>query len=483
NEYCSLNNLGCLDNLRNGTFCEDDIDGNCDFEENGFCEWHQVIEGYDDLDWILHKGDTPSEDTGPKVDHTRGSAEGFYIYIETSYPAKEGDKAIIEAGPFKADQNLCFIFYYHMFGEHIGGLSVYRMWWNRTNIELLWTRNTWGIDHWEKASLDVGSGENFYLMIEAVAGGWKGDIALDDFSLIGKHCSEVENDNSPFCSFEKPCTWKTIPPLWNRTLVNTTNKFILQDYFLRMNSPGRLEITLNEEMTALYQCITFWYKFHNVTGGSLKSIQKLFDGNVIELSHTLEATTEQWVFSEMPLQRKYTNSKIFFDVLIPEYLVQPYLDIDEINLSSEPCIGFQQGNPAWIPKSSMFYKSLTKCNSDGSITAFYTPPFSSSDREILDNFESHRYSPSFIETLNLEQAKDIVPYILPSVYSNFSVGNRILVEERANTAALGTVIGKENVSTYSDLNYKLTVRLHISNTVLLLGNQSVWKLPHQLNQN
>lgn len=64
-------------------------------------------------------------------------------------------------------------------------------------------------------------------------------------------------------------------------------------------------------MTALYQCVTFWYKFHNVSGGSLKSVQKMFDGNVNELSHTLEATTEQWVFSEMPLQRNYTNSKVF----------------------------------------------------------------------------------------------------------------------------------------------------------------------------
>jgi hypothetical protein len=97
---------------------------------------------------------------------------GFYIYIETSYPTKEGDKAIIEAGPFKADQNLCFIFYYHMFGEHIGGLNVYRMLWNRTNIELLWSRNTSGIEQWEKSSLDVGSGENFYVSTKFIWGNY-----------------------------------------------------------------------------------------------------------------------------------------------------------------------------------------------------------------------------------------------------------------------------------------------------------------------
>ena len=28
------------------------------------------------MDWILHKGDTPSKETGPKVDHTHGTAEG-----------------------------------------------------------------------------------------------------------------------------------------------------------------------------------------------------------------------------------------------------------------------------------------------------------------------------------------------------------------------------------------------------------------------
>lgn len=72
--------------------------GNCDFEQNGFCEWRQVIEGYDDLDWILHKGDTPSEDTGPKEDHTRGSAEGsITIYI--------GDKIADSAREARQFQN------------------------------------------------------------------------------------------------------------------------------------------------------------------------------------------------------------------------------------------------------------------------------------------------------------------------------------------------------------------------------------------
>ena len=88
-----------------------------------------------------------------------------YIYIEASSPRVKGDKAIIEAGPFKADQNFCFTFYYHMFGVHIGRLSVYQAWSNRTNIELLWTRNTSGDGSWKTSSLDVRSRNNFYVSI------------------------------------------------------------------------------------------------------------------------------------------------------------------------------------------------------------------------------------------------------------------------------------------------------------------------------
>ncbi|CAB4009334.1 RNA-directed DNA polymerase from mobile element jockey [Paramuricea clavata] len=228
NESCSLNDLGCLVNLINETFCEDSTDGSCDFEQDGFCKWQQVHDGHDDFDWSINNGETSSKQTGPRVDHTSESELGSYIYIEASSPRVKGDKAIIQAGPFKADQNFCFTFYYHMFGVHIGRLSVYQAWSNMTNLELLWTRNTSGDDSWKTSSLDVRSRNNFYLMIEAVCGeGAKGDIAVDDFSMIDKKCSEIQNDNLPFCSFESLCAWKMTPGVWVRMPVNNKKQFML----------------------------------------------------------------------------------------------------------------------------------------------------------------------------------------------------------------------------------------------------------------
>ena len=90
---------------------------------------------------------------------------GYYIYIEASTPRVKGQKAAIEAGPFEANQTFCFTFYYHMFGEHIGQLSVYRTWFNRTNGQLLWSRNSSRGNYWHLSSLDVRSAEEFYVCV------------------------------------------------------------------------------------------------------------------------------------------------------------------------------------------------------------------------------------------------------------------------------------------------------------------------------
>lgn len=44
----------------------------CDFEE-GFCQWFQLNDG--DFNWARHKGETPSQNTGPDVDVTTGTGE------------------------------------------------------------------------------------------------------------------------------------------------------------------------------------------------------------------------------------------------------------------------------------------------------------------------------------------------------------------------------------------------------------------------
>ncbi len=120
---------------------------------------------------------------------------------------------------------------------------------------------------------------------------------------------------------------------------------------------------------------------------------------------------------------------------------------------------------------------MTKRNSDGSITAFYTPPFLSSDGEILD---SPQQTPSFIESMNPDNVNYVVEDISSTEYSNISVWSRVFVEESVNTAVLGIVIARETFRTEHELQYKLIVRLDFNGSDVVLHNTNVW--PYQLEQ-
>ncbi len=54
---------------------------------------------------------------------------GHYLYLETSYPWRAGDKALVSTPVLPRHQNddslVCVSFAYDMFGENVGLLNVY----------------------------------------------------------------------------------------------------------------------------------------------------------------------------------------------------------------------------------------------------------------------------------------------------------------------------------------------------------------------
>ena len=98
------------------------ISGSCDFE-HGICGLLQSV--YDDFDFTRQSGQTASRGTGPSTDHTTGTADGHYIYIESSYPQRSGDKAEIMTPIYRGSAPKCrMAFAYHMYGSTIGKLEV-----------------------------------------------------------------------------------------------------------------------------------------------------------------------------------------------------------------------------------------------------------------------------------------------------------------------------------------------------------------------
>lgn len=69
----------------------------CTFEKNQ-CGW--VNTDKDNFDWRRKQGRTPSIGTGPSVDHTTGTNQGYFMYIETSF-GSIGDRARLVSPVFQ----------------------------------------------------------------------------------------------------------------------------------------------------------------------------------------------------------------------------------------------------------------------------------------------------------------------------------------------------------------------------------------------
>ena len=67
-----------------------------------------------------------------------GLFSGNFLFIETSFPRRNGDKAWLYS-PFldQAPKGKCLNFWYHMYGSHIGSLNIYL---DRAQGASIWNR-------------------------------------------------------------------------------------------------------------------------------------------------------------------------------------------------------------------------------------------------------------------------------------------------------------------------------------------------------
>lgn len=141
---------------------------NCDFEELNLCSWTQS--DANDFDWLINQGQTDSFDTGPHVDVTLGNDEGAYIYVESSSPAKAGDKSIITSeylSPTTSGSSFCFGLWYFMFGRDVGDLSV---WINDTVTGSRMIRNISGEQgfNWQPLFINISNANDFRISVQGV---------------------------------------------------------------------------------------------------------------------------------------------------------------------------------------------------------------------------------------------------------------------------------------------------------------------------
>ncbi|XP_045916038.1 MAM domain-containing glycosylphosphatidylinositol anchor protein 2 isoform X6 [Micropterus dolomieu] len=175
----------------------------CSFEEEPICMFTQ--DKNDDFDWTRHSAATRdtkyTPNTGPSGDRS-GSKQGFYMYIETSRPRKEGDQARLVSPFFNvAPKNpygitnppaYCFGFFYHMYGKHIGTLNAFLKQKGQTTSEgPAWSLSGNQGDRWKQAKVSIHPTASFQVVLEGIRGpGIEGDIAIDDVTLEEGECRD-----------------------------------------------------------------------------------------------------------------------------------------------------------------------------------------------------------------------------------------------------------------------------------------------------
>lgn len=191
----------CSDGIKNQGEIDVDCGGPCpacqgsglpetlDFE-SGVEDWTQVS-GFDSHDWTIKSGSTPSNNTGP----SSASQGSYYAFLETSSGSanSSGDNARLVSPSVSGAKSLTFD--YHMLGNAIGTLNVDVQLsgsWNNA----IWSKSGNQGSSWQSASVDLSSySGSIKVRFHAIAaGGWQGDIAIDDIVISD------QGSNNPTCS-------------------------------------------------------------------------------------------------------------------------------------------------------------------------------------------------------------------------------------------------------------------------------------------
>ncbi|KAM3930665.1 MAM domain-containing glycosylphosphatidylinositol anchor protein 1 isoform 2-T2 [Leptodactylus fuscus] len=173
-------------------------DSTCRFEDDKLCGF--VQDKYDTFDWIRQSKLTQSlrrtANTGPEMDRS-GAPEGFYMFIEASRPRRFGDKARLISplynitSKFPSQKSIhCVSFYYHMYGRHIGNLTVLLRLKNIGTQDIpIWSKKGDQGNKWQLENLQVNPAAPFQIVFECIIGkGVEGDMAIDDVTIKKGEC-------------------------------------------------------------------------------------------------------------------------------------------------------------------------------------------------------------------------------------------------------------------------------------------------------
>ncbi|XP_052068045.1 MAM and LDL-receptor class A domain-containing protein 1-like [Mytilus californianus] len=371
------------DILITNTVCKKDID--CNFE-TGQCGWKTEETAYK---WTNWHDRTPSDYTGPDVDHTLGTSAGGYIYLEASR-ISIGRMSNLTSETVYPDGDACFTFWYYMYGRDMGTLNVYFDFENVSTIA--WSKSRNIAKRWLLASLNMYSSKPYKIVFEGIRGeDSKGDIALDDIALLPGLCEEAFSLD---CNFEGgQCYWLTdpVPPYIWEILAGSTpsdgtgpdndHTTELSDGHYIYLEGSDVEEGMKSELTSKTistygdTCFTFWYHMYGKDIGTLNVYTE--SGNITKRQWSRYGNQgNAWNFANFDISETEPFKIIFEGIRGDNFMSD--IALDDTLLRRRSCSSFivdcdfETGNGLWStdPDSAYIWKIES-----GPTISFATGPY------------------------------------------------------------------------------------------------------------
>ncbi|KAM3593244.1 uncharacterized protein V6R79_008413 [Siganus canaliculatus] len=347
--------------------------GRCSFEFD-LCSWRQSQE--DNFDWMIKAGSTRMAGTSPSIDHTLRNASGHYLYLESSFPQEAGHTARITGPLMSHRSSKCKMnFYFHMSGDGIGTLNVYRL--SEGHLHLLLNLTGDQGHYWQSSEIPLSDTQDFQVVFEGIVGrSSKGDICLDDITFFPgcllAPTAEEELITSPppvascpsdlfpcdngrcftsdeacdftdncgdgtdemlcgtSCSFENGfCGWKRsmadnfdwtlgsgssllIRPPYDHTLMNENGHFVSLEATPVGLKGDKAHFSSSVWKESSAICkLSFWYFISNLATGTIRLLIKT-EHDLWEVWNKTGNQGEDWKHAEVPL-RNLRNFQVIFE--------------------------------------------------------------------------------------------------------------------------------------------------------------------------
>ncbi|XP_050414838.1 MAM and LDL-receptor class A domain-containing protein 1-like isoform X1 [Patella vulgata] len=205
----------------------------CDFESD-FCGWTNEASAI----WERLNTATETTSTGPDRGHTTNTTNYFaYLnvrdYKDVNKIVIPNTTAVLVSESLSINSDICFRFYYHMYGAAINRLSMGIL--NDSKKQQMFIKTGDQNNSWHCGSFDVQTTVNTKIYIEAVTGeNIFGDIAIDDLEIIQGKCNSS-------CGTISPDSPTTLP---SNIITNSTSP-VRSSPTTQPGNPGTTKETFN----------------------------------------------------------------------------------------------------------------------------------------------------------------------------------------------------------------------------------------------